>query len=102
MSYSLQLNQSYLDKLNGNQLNTGFTRMVTDLLNRAKINAPYKTGALRNSGYMRSTGQLRYKVGFTVPYARYNEYHNRRHPYFLSNARNAVAARTASYFEFTQ
>lgn len=102
MTYRMQLNQSYLDKLNGQQLNTGFARLVTDMLNRAKINAPYKTGALRNSGYMRPTGDLRYEVGFTVPYARYNEYHNRRHPYFLRNARNAVAARTASYFDLKQ
>lgn len=99
MSYSLQLTQSYLDKLNGRQLGTGFARLVTDMLNRAKINAPYKTGALRNSGYMRPTGELRWEVGFTVPYARWNEYNNRRHPYFLRNARNAVAARAESYFQ---
>lgn len=104
MSYRLKLNGLWQSKLSTAELARGGARMVTDILNRAKINAPYKDGPLRNSGKFIQRGTTAWRVQFgggRVPYAYIREHVNHLHPnktYYLKRATEAVAARYKSYF----
>lgn len=104
MSYRLKLNGSWQSKLSTSELSRGGARMMTDILNRAKMNAPYRNGALRNSGKFIQRGTTAWRVQFgggRVDYAYLREHENRLHPntrFYLKRATEAVAARYESYF----
>ena len=86
-------------------LSKGMTRMVADLHARAVKNAPYLTGALRNSARFQSVGKLAYEVTFgnaRVDYAALRERENRKNPntrFYLRRAGNAVRKRVHVYFQ---
>lgn len=78
----------------------GMIRMGNDMANRARYNAPYLTGALRNSIRVSEAGASNVivmaggEVGrFSVPYARRREFENNAHPstrYYMTRAFNSV------------
>lgn len=104
MSYRLQLSADWARKLSTKQLNKGGVRMMTDILKMACQNAPYKSGALRNSGRFQQVSTLKWRVTFgndRVPYAPLRERVNHLHPNkvrYLKRARDTAASRVKSYF----
>lgn len=78
----------------------GMFQMGFDIANQAKRNAPYATGALRNSIRVREMPNNTLEVvaggsygGFTVPYALRREYENKKHPnrrYYMRKAGESV------------
>lgn len=82
----------------------GVARMATDIHAQAVRNAPYKSGALRNSGRFTRKGKLTWAVifgGNGVDYAALRETTNRLHPetrFYLKRAGESAQARFASYF----
>lgn len=73
----------------------GFLRMGADIASRARFNAPYLTGALRNSirftaddndnvfvlaGGVVGNGKGNEKKGKRIDYARLREFHNKKNP----------------------
>lgn len=103
-SYRLKLNPSFLEKMSGRQLQQGMARMALDIHNMAQLNAPVKTGALRNSGRYVQAGTYRWIVTFgngQVPYAAIRERENRLHPNtvrYLGRAADSAKAKYKSYF----
>lgn len=104
MSYRLQLSADWMRRLSTQQLNKGGVRMMTDILKMARENAPYKSGALRNSGRFQQVSTLKWRITFgnnRVPYAPLRERVNHLHPNtvrYLQRARNTAASRMESYF----
>lgn len=90
--YSLKWNKSTLTRLKGDvmarMLNLGF-KTATE----AQHGAPVLTGALissirattdgKNTVYVLAGGSFQ---GKDIPYARRQEYENKRHPYYMKNA----------------
>lgn len=82
----------------------GIARMATDIHGQAVRNAPYRTGALRNSGRFTRKGKLTWAVifgGNGVDYAALRETTNRLHPetrFYLKRAADSAQAKLASYF----
>lgn len=65
----------------------GFLRMGADIASRARFNAPYLTGALRNSIRFTADGNDNVFVlaggvvgGKKIDYARLREFHNKKNP----------------------
>lgn len=91
-------------------MQTGLTRMLTDIHRDAVTNAPIGSppedkhpGLLKASGRFKLQGMKGYVAfgGSRVPYARRREYENRKHPqtkHYLRNAVNKAAARKDTYF----
>lgn len=102
--YKLTLSEKWMSTLNKEELAKGGTRMITDILNRAKTNAPYKSGALRNSGRFMQLSTLKWVIQFgngRVDYAEIREKVNHLHPNtvrYLGRAVDSAKARTKSYF----
>lgn len=105
MSYKLKLSADWMRKLSTKQLNKGGVRMMTDILKMARENAPYKSGALRNSGRFQQVSTLKWRVTFgndRVPYAPLRERVNHLHPNrvrYLKRARDTASSRVESYFD---
>lgn len=69
------------------QVYRGLARMSADMASQARVNAPYLTGALRNSIRWTDKGEGEFYVlaggtvgGKTINYARLREYHNNKNP----------------------
>lgn len=86
------------------QLRLGMARMVVDILNTARRNAPYLNGDLRRSGEMKALRNLSWSVTFgneKVHYAGVRERINHKNPqtrFYLKRAMETVAARAGTYF----
>ena len=103
MRYRLHINSGWKNvPLQVMQL--GVARMATDIHGMAVRNAPYRTGALRNSGRFTRKGTLTWAVifgGNGVDYAAIRETTNHLHPgtrFYLKRAGESAQARYASYF----
>ncbi len=91
------------------QFGAGLVKMGTAISNRAKTNAPYLTGALRNSIRVESeTNAVYVRAGghvgmFNVDYAEIREFHNKKHPatrYYMTRAFNEIVSGDISrYFK---
>ena len=102
-SYKLRINQGWKGQAT-HSIDLGLARMATDIHRMAVLNAPFKTGALRNSGRFRRNGVLSWSVIFgnnAVPYAALREVENKKNPgtrFYLKRAGETATARAASYF----
>ena len=84
------------------EVTQGMLKMGADIASRARFNAPYLTGALRNS--IRVTADNADKVyvlaggqvgGKRIDYARLREYENKKHPgttHYMGRAFDSVAS----------
>lgn len=80
----------------------GMVKMGMAMENKAKLNSPILTGALRNSIRVDATDGTAVWVraggsvgSFNVPYAKRREYENNKHPstkYYMTRAYNSVVA----------
>lgn len=91
------------------QFGAGLAKMGYAISNRAKTNAPYLTGALRNSIRVEKEGTNTVVVRagghvgmFNVDYAEIREFHNKKHPatkYYMTRAFNeTVSGDISRYF----
>ena len=95
----LDWNQKKLSMINQNAVN-GLVRMGFDIASRARANAPYLTGALRNTMRVQEQGKDQLEViaggtyaGYKVPYAWVREQGPNRNPatvHYMQNAANSV------------
>ena len=79
------------------QMVKGLDNLSKTILNKARMNAPVLTGALRASGNISNTGMYSRVIGFSVPYATVREFNNKKHPntkFYLRRA--TVSTLTAS------
>ena len=91
------------------QFGAGLVKMGYAISNRAKTNAPYLTGALRNSTRVEEgEGAVLVRAGghvgmFNVDYAEIREFHNKKHPatkYYMTRAFNeTVSGDISKYFK---
>ena len=99
VSIKLDWNTSKLSLINENAVK-GIARMGFDIASRARANAPYVTGALRNTIRVQEQGQNQLEViaggrymGYKVPYAWKREIGPNRNPatvHYMQNAANSV------------
>lgn len=77
----------------------GLFMMGTDIANRARVNAPVLTSALRNSIRVEEDGQVVYVRaggsvrGHSIPYALRREYENIAHPdkrFYMKRAQESI------------
>jgi len=95
----LDWNQQKLSMINQNAV-SGLARMGFDIASRARANAPYVTGALRNTIRVQEQGKDQLEViaggtyaGYKVPYAWIREQGPNRNPatvHYMQNAANSV------------
>lgn len=104
MAYKLTLKPSYYEKTDKARFVKAGDRLVNAMLERARQNAPIKTGALRKSG-RQTRVNLQWTVTFgggNVPYARRREYENNLHPntkYYLKRAGQWAAGQAEHYLK---
>lgn len=90
---------------NMKMLQAGLGSMTFAILSKARLNAPYETGALRNSGRFEQTSEMTWTVTFgdkRVDYAWLREHQNRLHPettYYLKRAGKEMTARYKTFFK---
>lgn len=99
VSVKLDWNTRKLSMINSNAVN-GLVKMGFDIASRARSNAPYVTGALRNTIRVQEQGENQLEViaggryaGYKVPYAWKREIGPNRNPatvHYMKNAANSV------------
>lgn len=99
VSVKLDWNTRKISMINQNAVN-GLVKMGFDIASRARVRAPYVTGALRNSIRVQEQGQDSLEViaggtygGRSVPYAWKREIGPNRNPmtvHYMRNAANSV------------
>lgn len=84
------------------QMVKGLDNLSKTILNKARINAPVLTGALRASGNISNTGMYSRVIGFSVPYATVREFNNNKHPntkFYLRRATVSTLQNASSFFK---
>lgn len=99
VSIKLDWNTKELSLINQRSVN-GLVRMGFDIASKARANAPYQTGALRNTIRVQEQGENNVEViaggtyaGRKVPYAWIREQGPNRNPatvHYMQNAANSV------------
>lgn len=103
--YSFTWNEPVIASLKNNIM-ARMLSMGYKINNTAKANAPYLTGALVNSirvdtseedvVYVIAGGKV---GGKSIPYAKRQEYENKRHPYYMRNAFRDVTRNYKQFFK---
>ena len=99
VSIRLDWNTKEISLINQRTVN-GLVKMGFDIASRARVNAPYVTGALRNTIRVQEQGQENVEViaggtygGHKVPYAWKREIGPNRNPatvHYMQNAANSI------------
>lgn len=104
ITYSIHVSGDW-QNMSRDSMAAGLTRVAMAIRNQAVINAPIRTGALKNSGRVQYVNWHEQHVIFgskRVPYAELRERINHLHPattHYLERAGKTVEANVNMYFQ---